>query len=118
MDTIMIIRDTVATCVNKTAAICPYCARGSETSDNDVVIVMAICGTILIISFFITFKYFKLKADERATMKEVEKEKRDQAAKDRKEEKKAKLQNDLLSFLKDNKRWEDYEKELRDGQTI
>ena len=115
MDTLLILKDSTAT---MKAVICQHCANVTETNDNDITIVGFVCATILIIALYIVFKYFKLKADERAAMKEAEKEKRDQAEKDRKEEIKAKLQNELLIFLKDNKRWQDYEKELRDGQTI
>lgn len=61
----MIIRDSVAMCVNKTAATCQPCVKEAETCCNDVVIVGIVCVTILLLAIISVFAFLKWKADER-----------------------------------------------------
>ena len=100
MDTLMIICDSVATCMNKTAGTCQPVVETNKC-DNDVIIAAFICATILIIVLYGLYKYFKLKTDERNALTNTEKEKREQEEKARIEEQKKKLQSDLLSYLKE-----------------
>ena len=65
MDTIMIIRDSVATCLKETAEICQPCIKESTECCSDVIIVGIICITILLLAIITVFAYFKQKADER-----------------------------------------------------
>ena len=67
----MIICDSVATCVKKTAEACQPCAKDYGTNNNDIIIVAIICGTILLISLFAFWKYYKNKDNERITQKEI-----------------------------------------------
>lgn len=83
MDTIMIIRDSVATCVNKMATICQPCVKETGTSWQDVAIVFLICLTLVIIALYAISKYYKCKKDEREASASSTKEKRDNDVKDR-----------------------------------
>lgn len=65
MDTILIIRDSVACCVNKTAEICQPCIKEVGASWQDVVFVGIICAAILIIALFAICKYYNDKEKER-----------------------------------------------------
>lgn len=69
MDTTMIVCDSVAKCVNKMAGICQHCVKGTETSNNDVTIVLIICGTILLLAIIVVLMYFLLKLNERKALK-------------------------------------------------
>ena len=71
MDTIMIICDSVAMCVKKAADVYPPCVKDYGTNNNDIIIVAIICGTILLISLFAFWKYYKNKDNERITQKEI-----------------------------------------------
>ena len=64
MDTILIIRDSVACCVNKTAEICQPCIKEVGASWQDVVFVGIICAAILIIALFAICKYYNDKEKE------------------------------------------------------
>ena len=68
MDTTMIVCDSVAKCVNKTAGICQHCIKGTETSNNDVAIVLIICGTILLLAIIVALMYFLLKLNEQKAL--------------------------------------------------
>jgi len=50
MDTIMIIRDSVACCVRKTAEICQPCVKEAGTNCQDVTIVFIICVAIVVVA--------------------------------------------------------------------
>lgn len=69
MDSIKISCDSVTTCMNKTTEICQHCVKGTETSNNDVTIVLIICGTILLLAIIVAFMYFLLKLNERKASK-------------------------------------------------
>ena len=68
MDTTMIVCDSVAKCVNKTDGICQHCIKGTETSNNDVAIVLIICGTILLLAIIVALMYFLLKLNEQKAL--------------------------------------------------
>lgn len=83
MDTIMIIRDSVVTCVNKTATICQPCVKEAETTWQDVFVVSLICLTLLVIALFAIHKYFKWKKYEKDVSVNAAKEKRNNDVEDR-----------------------------------
>lgn len=83
MDTILIIRDSVAMCVNKTAEICQPCVNNAGTTWQDVAIVLLICLTLLIIALCALCNYFKWKKYERVASAEAAKEKRNNDVEDR-----------------------------------
>jgi hypothetical protein len=97
MDTIMIIRDSVACCINNTAEMSQPCMKEVGNSCNDVAIVGIICGTILFLAIIAVVAYFIQKGCERKAQKNVAEKKREQEIKDRKEKQKADLQSKLLS---------------------
>lgn len=127
MDTIMIIRDSVATCVNETAAICQPCVKEAETNWQDVLIVVAICMVFAFIAISICNRYFKWKDDERtaianaATIKRKNEEDdrnskigadlqaRDQSNEDHMLKRKEQLEDKLLCYL---------ENRIKDGEAI
>ena len=61
----MIIRDSVACCINNTAEMSQPCMKEVGNSYNDVAIVGFICATVLIIAFFAICKYYNDKEKER-----------------------------------------------------
>lgn len=79
----MIIRDSVAMYVNKTAEICQPCVKEAETTWQDVSIVLLICLTLLIIALSALCKYFKWKKYEKVASAEAAKEKRKNDVEDR-----------------------------------
>lgn len=101
MDTILIIRDSVASCVNKTAEICKPCAKEAETNWLDVLIVGIICATIIIIVIKVTCRYFKLREAEREAQQKVAGNKRNNEIDDREWKQMADLKDRLLSLQKD-----------------
>lgn len=66
MDTIMIIRDSVAMCVNKTAEIYQPCVQESDISWQAVLLVGIICATFIILVVFIVNKVIAYKACKHA----------------------------------------------------
>lgn len=84
MDTILIIRDSVASCVKKTAEICQPCVKEAETNCLDVVIVFIICVAIAVIAIYAIRRYFKWKDDERSASANAAKQKRSNDEADRK----------------------------------
>lgn len=76
MDTILIIRDSVASCVNKTAEICQPCVKETGTNCLDVVIVFIICVAIAVIAIYAIRRYFKWKDDERSALANATQQKR------------------------------------------
>lgn len=127
MDTIMIIRDSVATCVNKTAEIYQPCVKETGTCWQDIVIVGIVCAAIASIAIFAVYRYFKWKDDERAaianaaTIKrkneendrnsklEADSQARDQSNEDHILKRKEQLEDKLLCYL---------ENRIKDGETI
>lgn len=99
MDTLVIIRDSVAVMANKTALVCQPCVNDAETKINDVIIVLIICASILIIAIYAIKRYFKWKDDERNARKESENEKTEQERTNRIEKQQADLKAKLLSHL-------------------
>lgn len=64
MDTLMIIRDSVATCVKGTVATSQPCVNNTDTCCSDVIITGIICLTILLLAIIAVCTYFKVKATE------------------------------------------------------
>ena len=58
MDTILIIRDSVATCVNKTAEICPPCMKVTDSFWSDIFSKSVLYITILLIAYWILKGFF------------------------------------------------------------
>lgn len=65
MNMLMFICDSVATCMNKTAASCQPCVKNAGPCCNDVIIAGIICGTILLLVIFVILAYYRQKAYER-----------------------------------------------------
>lgn len=101
MDTILIIRDSVASCVNKTTEICQPCVKEVGTSWPDLAIVVTICVTLLVIVCYAIRRYFQWKDDERKAHEIAVDNKRKYENEDRKLKQKADLEEKLLSHLKD-----------------
>lgn len=110
MDTIMIIRDSVACCMRKTAEICQPCVKEAGASCNDVTIVSIVCGTILLLAIIAAFTYLIQKGCERNAQKTAAEEKRKYEEKDRADKKQAdldahelkrkeELENKLLNYI-------------------
>jgi hypothetical protein len=97
MDTIVIIRDTVATCVKKTVDICQPCVKEAETNWQDVTIVAIICITILILALIGICRYFRWKKFEREAIDNAANTKWEQDYKDRKLKIDADIENHKLS---------------------
>ena len=98
MDTILIIRDSVATCVKGTADICQHCVKGTETSNNDVTIVVIICGTILLLAIIAVIAYLIQKYNECKAIKKASIRNREYEEKDREYKNQAELLNKLLNI--------------------
>ncbi len=98
MDTIMIICDSVAMCVKKAADVCQPCAKDYGTNNNDIIIVAIICGTILLISLFALWKYYKNKDNERMALASAAEEKRKQEGIISENKQQADLLSKLLNF--------------------
>lgn len=99
MDTIMIIRDSVATSVSKTTDICQHSMNFEETNENVLTIVCFICATTLIIALYGIYKYYKWKKDERHAAQLSAQEKRKEEINDREVKQQAELLNKLLAHL-------------------
>lgn len=102
MDTILVIRDSVACCVRKTAEICQPCVKEAETNCLDVAIVFIICVAIALVAIYAIRRYFKWKDDERKALETAADNKRKYEMEDRKLKQKADLEDKLLSHLKDS----------------
>ena len=102
MDTIIVIRDSVACCVSKTAEICQPCVKEAETNWLDFAIVVVICITLVSICCYAISRYFQWKDDERKALETAAEKKRKYEMEDRKSKQKADLEDKLLSHLKDN----------------
>ena len=102
MDTIIVIRDSVACCVSKTAEICQPCVREVGSSWSDFAIVVIICITLVIISCYAISRYFQWKDDERKAFETATDKKRKYEMEDRKSKQRADLEDKLLSHLKDS----------------
>lgn len=83
MDTIMIIRDSVATCLKETAEICLPCVKEAETSWQDVIIWVTLFVAFAYVVRYGIKQYFKCKKDERDASAVSAKEKRENDVKDR-----------------------------------
>ena len=73
MNTLIIICDSVATCVKRTAATCLPCVKNAEEYCCDVMIVGIICLTILL-AIIVFAVYLKVKATERKTYEQSRQE--------------------------------------------
>ena len=124
MDTIMIIRDSVATCVYKTAITCQPCVKEAGTTWQDVAIVFLICSTLVIIALYAICRYYRCKKDESDASVALAKVKRDNDVKDRewklrvdKEAHELKRKEEKEDHeLKRNEEKEDHEKKLEEEQ--
>ena len=101
MDTILIIRDTVACCVMKTADNCQPCVKEVGTTWPDFAIVVTICVTLLIIVCYAIGRYFQWKDDERKALETAADNKRKYENEDRKLKQRADLEDKMLSHLKE-----------------
>lgn len=99
MDTIMIIRDSVATCMNKTVATCQPCVKEAGTTWQDVSIVFLVCLTLLIIALYAICNYYKCKKNEREASAVSAKMKRDNDVEDRKWKLRVDLKDKMLRHL-------------------
>ena len=102
MDTIIVIRDSVACCVSKTAEIGQPCVREVGSSWSDFAIVVIICITLVIISCYAISRYFQWKDDERKAFETAAEKKRKYEMEERKSKQRADLEDKLLSHLKDS----------------
>lgn len=84
MDTIMILRDSVATFMKGTADICQPCVKEAGTNCQDVAIVFIICVAIAAIVIYAIKRYFKWKDDERSASANAAQQKRSNEEADRK----------------------------------
>lgn len=127
MDTIMIIRDSVAMCVNKTVEICQPCVKETGTCWQDIVIVGIVCVAIASIAIYAVYRYFKWKDDERTAIANAaiikrkneeddrnskigaDSQARDQSNEDHMLKRKEQLEDKLLCYL---------ENRIKDGETI
>lgn len=71
MDTIVIIRDSVAMCVNKSAEICQPCVKTTEISWLDLGAIFLICVSVLVIAIYGISAYFKDKEKARLAQKVI-----------------------------------------------
>lgn len=83
MDTIMIIRDSVATCVNKTAEICQPCVKEAGTTWQDVAIAFLVCLTLYLIVRYVIYKYYQYKKEERKASADAAQKERENDIEDR-----------------------------------
>lgn len=96
MDTIMIIRDSVVTCVNKTAAICQPCVKEAGTSWQDVALRGLLYAFVLCLAYWIITGIIKW-LNQKTTMNA--KALQEKISSERKQ--KSDLQDKLLSYYKD-----------------
>jgi len=96
MDTILIIRDSVASCVKKTAEICQPCVKEIGTSWQDVVMTGLMYAFILCLVYLLLNGFLKW-----WNQMFLAKTKRKHEMEDRKLKQKADLEDKLLSHLKD-----------------
>ena len=101
MDTIIVIRDSVACCVSKTAEICQPCVKEVGSSWLDFAIVVVICITLVSICCYAISRYFQWKDDERKALETAADKKRKYEMEDRKSKQRADLEEKLLSHLKE-----------------
>lgn len=92
MDTILIIRDSVATCMKGTADICQPCEKEAGTNCQDVAIVFIICFAIAVVTIYAIKRYFKWKDDERGAIANAAQQKRSNEEADRKFKKDANIE--------------------------
>lgn len=113
MDTIVIIRDSVAMCAKEMHAICSPCVKEAETNWQDVFIVFIICLTLLIIALNGICNYFKWKKYEKVASADAAKEKRKNDVEDR--QWKLSVDKDAHD-LKRKEDEEDHDKKLEEKQ--
>lgn len=113
MDTIMIIRDSVAMCMNKTAEMCHPCVKEAGTCWQDIVIVGIVCAAIASIAIYAVYRYFKWKEYERTAIANAATIKRKNDVEDRQ----WKLSVDKEAHvLKRNEDKEDHERKRKEEQ--
>ena len=96
MDTILIIRDSVATCVNKTTGICPPCMKVTDSFLSDIFSKSVLYITILLIAYWILKGFFNWIIQMSLLII-----KRKDDVGDRRWKQKADLQDKLLNYYKD-----------------
>jgi len=102
MDTLLIIRDSVAVLSNKATLVCHPCMKESETCENDVITVGIICGTLLIIAFIALVLFFNWKICKLKALQKNVTEKETLEQKNREWKQQADFKNMLLNLQKDN----------------
>ena len=100
MDTIIIIRDSVATCVNKMATICQPCVKEPDTNWQDVIIWVTLFVAFAYVVRYGIKQYFIWKKAERAANDDITKAKREQEKNDRDWKQKSDLMDKLLDLQK------------------
>ena len=101
MDTILIIRDSVAMCVNKTAEVCQPCVKENGTNWQDVIIWVTLFVVFAYIARYCIKQYFKWKKDERVMSVDEAKEKKENEEFDRKWKQKTDMKDKLLNYYKE-----------------
>ena len=96
MDTILIIRDSVATCVNKTTEICPPCMKVTDSFWSEIFSKSVLYITILLIAYWILKGFFNWIIQMSLLII-----KRKDDVGDRRWKQKADLQDKLLNYYKD-----------------
>lgn len=102
MDTIMIIRDSVAMCVNKMAATCQPCVKDSGTNWQDVIIWVTLFLALAYVIRYGIKQYFKWKNVEKEAENKNTIAKRKNDENDRDWKQKTDLKNKLLDLQKDH----------------
>lgn len=88
MDTIMIICDSVATCLKGTAEICQPCVKAREIGWLELGAIFLVCVSVLVVAIYGISAYYKDKEKARQAQKETnEKEKSEESGKSDKQEK-------------------------------
>lgn len=113
MDTLLILRDTIAAHVVKFGDVCQSCAPKAATNCNDVKIAVIICGAVVVMVLIVALSFLVFYGIKNCrSRKEQEavqaKEKDEKWFSLRKE-----YQNNLLDYLKTDNQNEEYIEELR-----
>ena len=97
MNSTITICDSVAPYMNKTAEIFQHCVKGVDISNNDVTIVLIICGTILLLTIISVIAYLVQKCNDRKALENASIRKREYEEKDREYKHYVELLNKLLN---------------------
>ncbi len=113
MDTLLILKDTIAAHVVKFSDVCQSCAPKAATNCNDVKIAVIICGAVvaMVLIFALSFLvYYGIKnCRSRKEQEAVQAKEKDEKWFSLRKE----YQNNLLDYLKTDNQNEEYIEELR-----